>query len=202
MSGRVKAIVGVLLALLWFGFIAYGSAGSSNPLETFVFFTFATIMAGSSLAIALSRNIVRSAVWLLGTLGGAAMLYFLLAANLLGAIQLIVYAGGILILIVFGVMLTARNPYMRSEPKPGEIVMAAVVGLILFAGLVYASGSLADSWPTLPDAPAPGATAQAVSVHEIGKKLLTDYLVPFEVVSVLLLAVMIGAAYLARPEKR
>ncbi len=202
MAGRLKVIGGVLLGLAWLVVIAAGSLGSSKPLETFVFFTFATIMAGSSLAIALSRNIVRSAMWLLGTLTGAAMLYFLLAANLLGAIQLIVYAGGILILIVFGVMLTARTPYMRSEPKPGEIAMASLVGVILFAGLVYAAGSLSAVWPELPGAPAPGTTARAVSVHDIGKKLLTDYLVPFEVVSVLLLAVMIGAAYLARPEKR
>jgi NADH:ubiquinone oxidoreductase subunit 6 (subunit J) len=199
-SDRVKAIIGGLAGLAWLVVIGFGSAWSSNPLESFVFYVFATIMAGSSLAIALSRSIVRSAVWLLGTLGGAAMLYFLLAANLLGAIQLIVYAGGILILIVFGVMLTARTPHMRSEPRAGEIVMASLVGLILFVGLV--SVSLSGRWPVIPGAPAAGAGAKVASVHDIGTKLLTDYLVPFEVVSVLLLAVMIGAAYLARPEKR
>ncbi len=169
-------------------------------MEAIVFYIFAAIMMGSSLAVALSRNIVRSAVWLLGTLGSAAMLYFLMAANLVAAIQLIVYAGGILILIVFGVMLTARNPHMKTGAKRGEILVAALVGIVLFVGIVTVS--LSGPWPELPGGPVDGDAVRAASVETIGNKLLTEYLLPFELASVLLLAVMIGAAYLVRPEKK
>ena len=166
-------------------------------LETVVFYLFAAVMVGSALAILLSRNIVRSAIWLLGTLGSAAGLYLLLAANFVAAIQLIVYAGGVLILIVFGVMLTSRNPHLRYEPSGREIGIAVVVALVLCAGMVAAI--LDGPWP---QAGAEQVAAQGGGIAALGRELLTTYLVPFELVSVLLLAVMIGAAYLARPEKR
>ena len=169
-------------------------------MEAVVFYIFAAIMMGSSLAVALSKNIIRSAMWLLGTLGSAAMLYFLMAANLVAAIQLIVYAGGILILIVFGVMLTARNPHMKSVPKRAEVLVAALVAIALFVGIV--SISTFGDWPDIPGGPVKGDPVRAASVETIGNKLLTEYLLPFELASVLLLAVMIGAAYLARPEKK
>jgi len=167
-------------------------------LETVVFYIFGGLMVVSSVAIVFSRSIVRSAVWLLGTLVSAGFLYFLLSANFLGAIQLIVYAGGILILIVFGVMLTAKSPHVRFNARPREIAIAALVGVILFAGL---SGLMlaTDYWPAIPDA-APEREVRPVA--DIGRSLLTQYLIPFELVSVLLLAVMIGAAYLASPEKK
>lgn len=173
---------------------------SRNPLDAFVFYCFGGLMMGSSLAVVITRNIVHTAVWLLGTLGSAACLFFLMAANLLAAVQLIVYAGGILILIVFGVMLTARNPYMRTQPKRGEVVMACLAGVILFGALVGVS--MAGPWPVLAGAPEAGSAATAASVREFGNALLTQYLIPFEAASALLLSVLIGAAYLARPEKR
>ncbi len=166
-------------------------------LETIVFYLFAAVMVGSAVAILLSRNIVRSAMWLLATLGSAAGLYLLLSANFLAAIQLIVYAGGVMILIVFGVMLTSRNPYFRYQPQAREIGIAVVVAIVLCVGMI--SAMVAGPWPAVPGAhPSP----EANTMHQIGTSLLTTYLVPFELVSVLLLAVMIGAAYLARPEKR
>ncbi len=168
-------------------------------IEAVIFYISAAVMIVSSLMLALSRNIVHAATWLLGTLGSAALLYFLLAANLLAVVQIIVYAGGILILIVFGVMLTARNPYMRFQPKRGEVLMATLVALVIFASI--AGLSLSHAWAVLPDGAA-GQPARIAPVRDIGVALLTDYLVPFEVSSVLLLAVMVGAAYLARPEKR
>ncbi len=166
-------------------------------LETIVFYLFAVVMVGSALAILLSRNIVRSAMWLLATLGSAAGLYLLLSANFLAAIQLIVYAGGVMILIVFGVMLTSRNPYFRYQPRGREIGIAVVVAIVLCVGMI--SAMVAGPWPAVPGA---APTARVAAMKEIGSALLTTYLVPFELVSVLLLAVMIGAAYLARPEKR
>lgn len=200
MPKAVRYGLSIVAGLAVLALACVGALFSRNPLETFVFYVFAGTMMGSSLAVVLTRNIVHSAVWLLGTLGSAACLFFLLAANLLAAVQLIVYAGGILILIVFGVMLTARNPYMRTQPKRGEIVMASVASLVLFSGLV--SVAMAGPWPDLPGQVAATQPARVAAVREIGNALLTDYLVPFEATSVLLLAAMIGAAYLARPEKR
>jgi len=166
-------------------------------LEAIIFYLFAAIMVGSALAILLSKNIVRSAIWLLVTLVAVAGLYLLLSANYLAAIQLIVYAGGVLVLIVFGVMLTAKSPGSRFEPSPRETLIGVVVGAVLLVGLLAAM--LGDVWPAIPGA---SPTAEVAPVSAIGEELLTTYLVPFELVSVLLLAVMIGAAYLARPEKR
>lgn len=164
-------------------------------LEAFMFYVFAIAMVGSALAILLGRNIVRSAIWLLATLGSAAGLYFLLSANYVAAIQLIVYAGGVLVLIIFGVMLTAKSPYARFEPPPREVILGVIVGVVLLVGLLAAM----VPWPVSPSA---DATAQVAPMRTIGDELLTTYLVPFELISVLLLAVMIGAAYMARPEKR
>ena len=168
---------------------------SGSPTEALAFYLFGALTVVACIGIAVSGNIVRMATWLFAVLGSVAALYFLLAANLLAAIQLIVYAGGTLILIIFGVMLTSKSPWVRFEAKRGELFWAGVVCLLLFAnlaGLLVATFG-AETSPVQP---------RSASVATIGEALLTTYLLPFEVASVLLLAVMIGAAYLARPEKR
>lgn len=166
-----------------------------NVIEAVLFYIFAAVVVMSAVGIVATRNIVRAAIWLLGTLGGVAGLYFLMAANFLGAIQLIVYVGGTLVLIIFGVMLTARVPGARLPLRRWEIGVGAGVCTLLFATLSIVL--LRADW-------AGDATPanQGYTVAQIGNELLTTYLVPFEVASVLLLAVMIGAAYLARPEKK
>jgi NADH-quinone oxidoreductase subunit J len=117
-------------------------------------------------------------------------LFFLLDAEFLAAVQLVVYAGATLILIIFGVMLTSKSPFSRFEAKRIEVVTGLVIGAVLLAGLI--GGILA-----LPARPAPPA-AGAYSAARLGNALLGDYLVPFELASVLLLVTMIGAAYLAK----
>ena len=133
------------------------------------------------------------ATWLFGTLGSVAVLYLLLGATFLGAIQLIVYAGGTLILLIFGVMLTSKSPWVRFDCRGVELVAAGGVAGALFLGLV--TMVYRTDWPTEARV-APGAP-----VAELGKSLLTTYLVPFEVASVVLLVVLVAAAYLARQEK-
>src|SRR5437763_3360990 len=103
-----------------------------------LFWIFALMSGGSALGVAISRNIVRTAVFLLFTLTGVAGLYFLLNAEFLAAVQLVVYAGGTLILIVFGVMLTSKSPFSRFEPKLAEVMVAISIAVILLTALVMA----------------------------------------------------------------
>jgi len=162
-------------------------------LESIAFYVFAAVTVFSAFGIVLTTNIVRAAVCLLGTLGGVAALYFVLHANLLAVIQLIVYAGGTLILIVFGVMLTSKSPWIGFNPTRRQAIAAGVVALLLFCGLTMMM--LGADWTH-----SAGELESSPLVKEVGTELLTDYLVPFEVASVLLLVVMIGAAYLAKTE--
>jgi NADH:ubiquinone oxidoreductase subunit 6 (subunit J) len=171
------------------------ASGGAPTLEAVVFYLFAAVAVVSAVGIVLTRNIVRAAIWLLGTLGGVAGLYFLMAANFLGAIQLIVYVGGTLVLIIFGVMLTSRSPGARLPLRRWEIISGAAVCGLLFAALSFVL--VRANWTAYAT-----PSAELYTVARIGNELLTDYLVPFEVASVLLLVVMIGAAYLARPEKK
>lgn len=163
-----------------------------GSLEALMFYLVAGVTLGSGVAICVSSNIVRMAVYLFGTLGSVAVLYFLLLANFVGAIQLIVYAGGTLVLLIFGVMLTSKSPWARFDVKKTELVLAGMVSMALAGVLIWAIDGAA--WPVTQD------TVTGASVATFGQSLLTTYLVPFEVVSVLLLVVMIGAAYMARQE--
>ncbi len=172
-----------------------------NPAPI-LFYLFAAVAGGSAVAVVLSRNIVRTAVCLLFTLVGVAGLYFLLSAEFLAAVQLVVYAGGTLILIVFGVMLTSKSPFSRFEPKLVEIIIASTIGVVLLAALVMAITSVPLQTAATDTAAETGH--ERYPVAQLGQALLGDYLLPFEIVSVLLLVVMIGAAYLAkgrRPEE-
>src|SRR5947208_12016735 len=113
--------------------------------KTFLFSITDGITGLSALAVLLSQNIVRSAVWLLFTLAGTAGIFFLLGADFVGATQLIVYVGGILVLVVFGVMLTAQGPFVTMKTGAAEWAIAAVVGLLLYA--VLAVSTLLAVWP-------------------------------------------------------
>src|SRR4029434_6775827 len=104
------------------------------------------LTGGSALMVVLTQNIVRAAVWLLFTLAGTAILYFLLGADFVGATQLIVYVGGILVLVVFGVMLTAQGPFITMKICAVEWAIAGLVGLTLFA--VLAVSTTLAVWPT------------------------------------------------------
>ncbi len=182
-----------------------GDAGTAEPigvtnaeapgglLEAILFYGVALITVVSALGICVAKNIVRMATWLFGALGGVAVLYFLLAANFLGAIQLMVYAGGTLILLVFGVMLTSRSPWARFGIHKAELIGAAIVCVAFFLSLCVLLGG--GIWSGITEV-IPGTAVVA-----IGRALLTTYLVPFEVAGVLLMIVMVGAAHLARQEK-
>lgn len=164
-------------------------------LDLILFFVIASAIAISALAVALTRDIVRSAVWLLFTLVGVSTLYFLLGAEFVGATQLIVYVGGTMVLVVFGVMLTAQKQFLKIRTAGTEWAIGGILSLALFGVLVFLSFNLGQSHPK-------PATQSMPSTGLIGMGFLTRYLLPFEVVSVHLLVVLIGAAYLARAKRR
>jgi len=170
---------------------------SEQNIAAVLFYVFAIIAAASALGVVISRNIVHTAVALLGALLGVAGLYFLLQAEFLAAVQLIVYAGGTLILIIFGVMLTSKSPFSRFEPKRIEVVAASGVAVVLAATLGLSIHRVAGKLAAV-NIP----TSRIYPIDQLGLALLGDYLVPFEIVSVLLLVVMIGAAYLAKGRRR
>src|SRR5438309_9634094 len=151
---------------------------SSDTATTVLFYAFAAMSALSALGVVVSRNIVRTAVALLFTLLGVAGLYFLLDAEFLAAVQLVVYAGGTLILIIFGVMLTSKSPFSRFEPKLVEVMVATSIAAVLLVALLMAINNAMPSFGTaeLPAGP-------PYSVDLIGQALLSDYLVPFELAS-------------------
>ncbi len=195
---RLVAAVGCVLLFSSRETIASDASGVTTAvapgglLEAGLFYFVALAAVVSSLGVCLSRDIVRMAVWLFGALGSVAVMYFLLAANFLGAIQLIVYAGGTLILLVFGVMLTSKSPWVKFQCPKIEMLLAGVICSALLGCLciVLTEATWAGSMEVVPGA----------SVKVIGQTLLTKYVVPFEVAGVLLMIVMVGAAHLARQE--
>ena len=169
-------------------------ASHAQTVSAVLFWIFALMSAASAFGVVISRNIVRTAVCLLFTLVGVAGLYFLLNAEFLAAVQLVVYAGGTLILIIFGVMLTSKSPFSRFEPKVPEVMIAMSINLVLLFALVM--GIKRTVFANHP------IDTGYYPTEKLGQALLGDYLVPFELSSVLLLAVMIGAAYLAKGRRR
>lgn len=194
--------------------------------ESLLFFIFAILACVSALAVVLTQNIVRMAFWLVMSLGSVSALFFLLEADFLGATQLLIYVGGTVVLLVFGVMLTASGPYMQIKTSPAEMFLGGGVGGLLL--LVLASSVVSLDWEgnvaerlgkesTAAIGPRTsvnqaGATGRPLGLAFLGLRtdqldgtgapLRPGYLLPFEIVSVHLLVVLIGAAYLARAKRR
>ena len=164
---------------------------------------FLLVAAGTgaaALGVALTGPVVRSAVCLLGALVGVGLCFFLLGAEFLGAAQLIVYVGGTLVLVVFGGMLTAGGPRAVLPPKRWEWVAGGLLAAALFGLLATVARRFGDR-PPAADLPGPGPLGLAfLGIPEQPGGVA--YLLPFEVVSVHLLVVLVGAAYLARGERR
>jgi len=159
-----------------------------------VFYLMAALTVGSAILVATLPNIIYSAVALLFTFGGVAGLYVFASADFLAATQILVYVGGILVLIMFAVFLSNRISTVKISNPVRFRLPAAAVCLGLFGVLSYTAVS--TEFSVRPDLSWQPTTA------EIGELLMTRYLLPFEVASVLLLAALIGAALLSRPEER
>jgi len=198
-------------------------------MELFLFGLFALCAAGGALAVVFSQNVVRMAFYLVISLGSTAGLFFLMGADFVGATQLLIYVGGTVVLLIFGVMLTATGPYLTIRTSPAELIQAIVVGgafltmLILTVMQVDWSGNAAkletaygaSAGERAAYHPASdGNTSRSLGLAlmgtrpdldlgaEPGTELSTGYLFPFEIVSIHLLVVLVGAAYLARAKRK
>ena len=132
-------------------------------------------------------------------------MFFLAGADFLGAMQLMIYVGGTLVLLVFGVMLTARSNFIRMKTAGGEWILAMFVGGALLLVLLR-TAFMVESWriPPAHELPrADGSTTTQIGLALSGVRLDggSGYLLPFEIVSVHLLVVLVGAAYLARAKR-
>ena len=158
-------------------------------MKTVMFLTMAGLALGSAGVVAFSKNIIHSALALLGTFLGVAGMYVTLSADFLAATQILVYVGGTLTLILFAVMLTARIEDMRvSNPSQGLLAAIGLVGIVL---LLLGRVAATTAWQLNPRPSNP-------STAKLGHAFLSKYLLPFEVGSVVLLAAMIGSVVLAR----
>lgn len=158
-----------------------------------VFYAFAALTVLSAFYVVFARNIVHAGFSLLFTLFGVAGLYAMLAADFLAATQVIVYIGGVLVLVLFTVMMTRIPRQGLGGRGLDRFVPAGIFALMLFA-LLY-KVITGTPWAERDPGPAQGTTAR------LGAGFLTDFVFPFEFVSLILLVAMIGAAILIRERR-
>lgn len=185
---------------------------------SFFFLLFSGVACAFALGVLLSKNIVRMAFYLVLSLASTAGLYFLAGADFVGAMQLMIYVGGTLVLLIFGVMLTSQERFIEMRTSSGEWIAAFLIGAMLMVTLGKAAFGVAE-WSGLDR-----ETAEAVRVektttplamalvgarvdkldetNETRKAGMAGYLFEFEIVSVHLLVVLVGAAYLARAKHK
>ncbi len=158
-----------------------------------VFWLFAVITVGSAAVVVLAKSLIQSAFALLFTFFGVAGLYVLLGADFLAATQLLIYVGGILVLLLFGVMLTHKLYDLDLKSEMTRLLPAGIAALTLFFVLVRLA--FGTRWAAGPGRlPAP-------TTAEIGEAFMGSHLLPFEAASVLLLVALIGAAMIVRRRK-
>ncbi|HZA39024.1 MAG TPA: NADH-quinone oxidoreductase subunit J [Actinomycetota bacterium] len=165
---------------------------SADTWQQVVFWVLAVVMTGAALRVVTSRNVVHAALYLVGTLMGAAALYVLLLAEFVAWVQVLVYVGAIVVLMLFGLMLT-RAPIGRAQQLDNnQRPLAAVVALAVF---VVSAWIMIDAFEGQEVAL---SNASGTTTASVGEVIFSEYVLPFEVVSVLLLAALVGAVVIAR----
>lgn len=164
----------------------------SELIYQVIFYVLVGLVLGSAVVVALSRNIVYSAFALLLTFFSIAGVYVFLSAEFLAVAQVVIYVGGILVLIIFAVMLTNKVKDVNlSNPSAPAYIAGPLVALI-FAGMIWLI--MNTPWKV-------GSAQEIGTVNDIGNILMGKYMLAFEVAAVLLLGALLGAAYLARKNK-
>lgn len=151
---------------------------------------FGLLTVASAFVVAFSPKLLHAGFALLFTFFGVAGLYVFLGADFLAATQVLVYIGGVLVLLLFGILLTNSLSTAELSSRPARRGQGAALGLLLLALLLTAV--LRNDWPLL-DGPLPATTAAG-----LGRAFMTTWLLPFEAASILLLGALLGALHLAR----
>lgn len=159
-----------------------------------IFLVVAFVTLGSAFMVVTTRNLIHAALWLVATLFGVAIVYAILEAHFLAVVQVVVYIGAIAILFIFAVMLTRKDMRDQGSQVNKNWWLGALLAVLTFGGLFF----LLQGWSGMTN------TASAIpsgfdAVAELGNVLTspTGYLLPFEVASVLLVAALVGAVYVA-----
>ncbi|MGQ0832325.1 MAG: NADH-quinone oxidoreductase subunit J [Microthrixaceae bacterium] len=186
-------------------------------VELVVFGIAGAVCVGGALGVVLNRNPVHAALSLVATLFGVAVLFVAQEANFLAAVQIIVYAGAIVVLFLFVLMLLGvdRAEDLSIEPLSGQRAAALVLGLgILALPLLAISSTDGEATGAMPSAGVPAAdgtggapdpnllSGQAADIDQLGESLFSDYLFAFEATSVLLVIAVVGAVVMSRKVKR
>jgi NADH-quinone oxidoreductase subunit J len=170
-------------------------------MEAFIFFLFGALTLAGAFGVILARNPVHSALSLVVTLVSVAVLFIQQDAHLLAAVQVVVYAGAIVVLFLFVIMLLGiDHPDTLRDPLKAQRAAAIVLGLILLVEVLFLTG---HQWATGAQAPASdairgGPPGLGNNVERVARSLFTDFLWPFEITAALLVLAVIGAVVLAR----
>jgi NADH-quinone oxidoreductase subunit J len=169
-----------------------------------LFIIFSLLTLGSALTILLTRNLLYAAFALLLTFLGVAALYVLAGADFLAVTQVMIYVGGVLVLLIFGVMLTQQSIIvgnltnvvrtdLRRRPWLGVLVAGSLLGVFLTL-ILQVNWSMLKHLQPLSVAP---SKERVTTIPTIGVQLMTEFVLPFEVAAILLMVALIGAAYIA-----
>jgi NADH-quinone oxidoreductase subunit J len=166
--------------------------------DQIIFLLCAVLILGSALMVVTTRKLIHAALWLVAALFGVAILYAVLQAGFLAVVQVVVYIGAIAILFIFAVMLTRREMLDKGVQTRSNWWLPALLGMLILTGLVFmiirqpAFGRIAEAMPEGVD-----------TLRNLGNALVSPdaFVLPFEVASILLLAALVGAVYVASDNK-
>jgi NADH-quinone oxidoreductase subunit J len=162
-------------------------------LEVVAFWAFAILLVGAGLAVVIGKNLFHAVLWLALALVSTAGIFLTLDAEFLAAVQVLLYAGGVITVVVFAIVVTERLVGERLSQTSRRIGAGAFVSVALLALLFRAIAQAGVDRPR----PAIGPDV----THDLGMMLLTHYVLAFELLAVLLVAGLLGASYFARPEE-
>ena len=164
-------------------------------LDSILFYAFAALILFSALMTITRRNVVYSAVWLINALVGVAGLYLLQGAEFLSGVQVIVYIGGIMVLFLFVIMLVNLDDAARQRQFNRQRWLALACVIIVGAQILYVIRAGSDAFRLAPPAPETGGLG---NVEQIADVLFSEYLLPFEIASLLLLVAVVGSVVMSK----
>lgn len=162
-------------------------------LEVLAFWTLAVVLVGSALAVVLSKNLFHSVLWLALALTGTAGVFLTLDAEFIAAVQVLLYAGGVVTIVVFAIVVTERLVGTKLSHTSRHVVRGGVVAGGFLALMV--------SWLGRAPLALTRAPMEGDVTRNIGTAVLTQFVLPFELLAVLLLVSLVAASYFARPEE-